>query len=694
MGQMGSAAQQALQAAVGFVRGILKNSKVPTAPESAPIIKEKVLMALGASVLGQQLGHHSNVEFDELLDLSVTQIVHDTQQEKRLEETMKRGLDFSEELERTAVGVDSPSQALSRSSPPGRSSPEAPAGAQESSPPRFTGLTRPGVPRYAARQTALEAMTNPSMGGYMGGDFTPTPTIWERAATLLGGADVESYGALPPPVVVAFITGVRHPSSRNKEGEEEEWESHVRTQSQQRGLERGEDLGLTPAERRAFVKALADSPEMKVIKAGPLKGKISEGAVHDEYKEALGTLLRKWTEFVRTWVGSPGTAAVLKEALGDDPRVRDVFAALEREMLRQGTIPHNVPFLFLTPAERIGVKEGKGGALAELTTSSGLLYASLALSPERGAMADILLAQYLIAAFMHLKDKEGEEPSLRSMLEAAGCKQHQGGAEETEIMIVKVRKALRDARIWHPAATLENKVADLMWPLEPVVPQPGQKWALQKEAHQHLAAGGKGLLEREWLHMMARLHHFLRAQAVSMGGQAKDMGEFKTIEEFLVWVSDLLTASVDIYAMLEKCFGEAGGRKPKAESPKCTHCSSRTHTALTCYSRCKECKGKDFCQTLKALQIKEGGTGSQLGHMRRIKDKDKEKTEEREQAAATAAPANSTQSEGGGGGGGGGSKPKPKENPTRTRCTVCNKDTPDHPVWLCPLRYDAKGGKK
>lgn len=62
------------------------------------------------------------------------------------------------------------------------------------------------------------------------------------------------------------------------------------------------------------------------------------------------------------------------------------------------------------------------------------------------------------------------------------------------------------------------------------------------------------------MHMMARLHHFLRAQAVSMGGQAKDMGEFKTIEEFLVWVSDLLTASVDIYAMLEKCFGKRGAQ--------------------------------------------------------------------------------------------------------------------------------------
>ena len=65
-------------------------------------------------------------------------------------------------------------------------------------------------------------------------------------------------------------------------------------------------------------------------------------------------------------MGSPGTAAVLREALGDDPRVREVFAVLEREMMRQGTIPNSAPFLFLTPAERIGVKEGKGGALAEL----------------------------------------------------------------------------------------------------------------------------------------------------------------------------------------------------------------------------------------------------------------------------------------------------------------------------------------
>ena len=89
---------------------------------------------------------------------------------------------------------------------------------------------------------------------------------------------------------------------------------------------------------------------------------------------------------------------------------------LEREMMRQGTIPNSDPFLFLTPAERIGVKEGKGGALAELTTSSGLLYASLALNPERGAMADIRLAQFLIAALMHLKDKVGGAPSLKSMV--------------------------------------------------------------------------------------------------------------------------------------------------------------------------------------------------------------------------------------------------------------------------------------
>jgi hypothetical protein len=544
-------------------------------------------------------------------------------------------------------------------------------------------------------------MTNPSVGGYMGEDFTGTatpgtaaPTIWERSASLLRGEAMETFGGLSPPVVVAFITGVRHPSSRNKEeGGEEEWERDVRLQTQQRGLERVEDLGLTPTERRAFVKALAESTEMKVVKAGPLKGKISEGAVHEGYKDALGTLLRKWTEFVRTWVGSPGTAAVLREAMGDDPRVREVFAVLEREMLRQGTIPNSTPFLFLTPAERIGVKEGKGGALAELTTSSGLLYASLALNPERGAMADILLAQFLIAALMHLKDKEGGEPSLKSMLEAAGFKQHQGGAEETEKMIVLVRKALRDASIWHPAATLDKKVAEFMWPLEPQVPLPGQRWALQPEAQQHLAAGGKGLLEREWLYMMARLHHLLRAQAVNMGGQAEDMEKFRSIVEVLRWFSELLTDSVDIYAMLEKCFGEVclGGRKPTAEARKCTHCLGRHHQALTCYSRCKECTGKDFCQILKALQIKEGGTGSQLGHMHKIKDKDKEKTEEGEQAAAAVAPATSTQSEGGGGGKGGGGGSTPKRE--RPRCTVCDKDTPDHPVWRCPQKFHA-GGKK